>query len=196
MRRHLVLSAAALAFATCSGTPTQVFTLAASGDRATTPAEPHAPLVHVDRATVAETFDRSQMVTRIGEHRISLHEFAVWSEPIADLITGTVVDDLARRFGDDRVMRTPRSGTHDAAAARVELEVLRFDLDEQGQAVVEARWTVTSAGGATLRRRERVTAQAADPKEAPSRVMALRAALATLADHIATAVAGPAPRRG
>ncbi len=193
MRRRALLLLPALA--ACGSTPTQVFTLSASDDRAARPAPAgRAPLVHVDRASVAEYVDRTQMVTRLGAYRVSLHEFAVWSEPVADLITGAVVDDLARRFGDDRVMRTPR-GRGAPPDARVEMDVLRFDVDEAGVAVLDARWSVTPSAGPAVQRRERITATAADPKEAASRVVALRTAIADLAGRIGDAVAGTAGRR-
>jgi hypothetical protein len=48
------------------------------------------------------------MVTRGGTgSRISIHEFEVWSDPPAELIQRAVVDDLAHRFGAERVMATP-----------------------------------------------------------------------------------------
>jgi uncharacterized lipoprotein YmbA len=184
--RALLLAVPLLALAACGSSPTQVFTLSASDDRAARPAPAGSgPVLHVDRATVAETFDRTQMVTRIGAYRISLHEFAVWSEPIAELITGAVVDDLARRFGDDRVLRTPRGRS--SADARIEIDVLRLDVDEAGNATLDARWSLLHADGPIVQRRERIVTVAADPKEAASRVVALREAVAVLAERIAAA---------
>lgn len=198
--RRLFLLLALLGIAACGSTPTEVFTLTASSDRAARPVPAGgAPVVQVDRASVAEYFDRTQMVTRIGEHRVSLHEFAVWSEPIADLITGGVVDDLARRFGDDRVMRTPARGRGVLPAdLRVEMDVLRFDVDEGGVATLDVRWAVLPEGrgeSGRVQRRERILATAADPASASSRVLALRETVTVLASHIGDAVARAVPRR-
>lgn len=193
MRRRLLVAAPLLLLAGCGSTPTQVFTLSASEDRAPRPAPAgRGPVIHVDRATVAEYFDRTQMVTRIGAYRVSLHEFAVWSEPVAELISNAVVDDLARRFGDDRVMRSPRG--RNAGDVRVELDVLRFDVDEEGTATLDVRWAVAPAAGVATQRRERITARAPDPKDAASRVVALRQTLTTLSATIADAIAGPRAR--
>jgi uncharacterized protein len=191
MRRRPLLALPAL-LAACGSPPTRVFTLSASEDRAPRPAPPgRAPLVHVDRATVAEYVDRTQMVTRVGAYRVSVHEFAVWSEPVADLISNAVVDDLARRFGDDRVLRTPRGGhgTSPPPDARVELDVLRFDVDEGGTATLDMRWTVVPAQGRPVQRRERILAAVADPEDAAQRVVALRATLTELSGRIGDAVA-------
>lgn len=188
--RRAVLLALPLLLAGCGSTPTQVFTLSASEDRAPRPAPAaRGPVIHVDRATVAEYFDRTQMVTRIGAYRVSVHEFAVWSEPVAELISNAVIDDLARRFGDDRALRTPRGRI--AADMRVELDVLRFDVDEAGTATLDVRWSVVPASGAATQRRERITATAADPKDATQRVVALRQTLTALSATIADAVGSP-----
>lgn len=193
MKRRLLIALPLLA-AACGRTPTQVFSLSASEDRAPRPAPAgRAPLVHVDRATVAEYFDRTQMVTRIGAYRVSVHEFAVWSEPVADLISNALVDDLARRFGDDRVLRTPR-GRGGAGDVRVELDVLRFDVDEAGTATLDVRWGVVPAEGQAVQRRERILATATDPQDAASRVVALRATLTALSGTIADAIASPRRR--
>jgi uncharacterized lipoprotein YmbA len=193
MRPGLISLAAALLLTACGSTPTQVFTLSASEDRAPRPAPPGPSAgVHVDRATVAEYFDRTQMVTRIGAYRVSLHEFAVWSEPIADLISNAVVDDLARRFGDDRVMRTPPARGA-PADVRIELDVLRFDVDDAGTATLDVRWTVSPANGAPLSQRERILATATDPTQPASRVVALRQTLATLSEHLAAAIGSARP---
>ena len=189
MGRRL-LFAAPLLLTACGSTPTQVFTLSASEDRAPRPAPAaRGPVIHVDRATVAEYVDRTQMVTRIGAYRVSVHEFAVWSEPVAELISNAVVDDLARRFGDDRAMRTPRG--RGGADIRVELDVLRFDVDEAGTATLDLRWSIVPTTGTATQRRERITATAADPKDAASRVVALRQTLTTLSATIADAIAAP-----
>ena len=193
MKRRLVLSAPLL-LAACGSTPTAVFTLSASEDRAPRPAPAAGgAIIHVDRATVAEYFDRTQMVTRIGTYRVSLHEFAVWSEPVAELISNAVVDDLARRFGDDRVMRSPRGRS--GGDIRVELDVLRFDVDEAGTATLDVRWAVVPLTGAMTQRRQRITATAADPKDATQRVVALRQTLTTLSTAIADAIGTPRPTR-
>src|SRR5947208_1479443 len=100
---------ALLLLAHCGSTPTQIFDLSSPGRAAPAASAPvrAATLVCIDKPSVAGYFDRTQMVTRGPGSRISIHEFEIWSEPPADLIQRAIVDDLARRFGPDRVMATP-----------------------------------------------------------------------------------------
>jgi uncharacterized lipoprotein YmbA len=196
MKRLIV--ALALALAACSSPPTRVYDLSPAAETAPDPAVPvrSGPLIWVDKPAVAGYFDRTQMVIRNGTNGISMREFEVWSDPPADLIARAVVDDLARRFGRDRVMRTPVA--HNAAPDwQVELDVTRFDVDEAGQAVLDARWTLLSGPNDRLAatRRETIATDAGDPKDAVKRVAALRAAVAILANRVGDAIAAGPPRR-
>jgi uncharacterized lipoprotein YmbA len=129
----------ALLLSSCGSTPTRVFDLSTAADTApaTVASSGGQPLIWVDKPAVAGYFDRTQMVTRSGSNRISMHEFEVWSDPPADLIARAIVDDLALRFGKDWVMRMP-VGRHAMPDWQVELDVTRFDVDDAGQAVLDA----------------------------------------------------------
>ncbi|MEQ8652043.1 MAG: PqiC family protein [Kiloniellales bacterium] len=177
--------------AACGSTPpTQVFGLNDAAQRSETPAPGGAPLIYVDTAVIADYLDRTQMVTRKGTYRISLHEFAIWSEPLGDLITASLVDDLAQRFGDDQVMATPIPSYQDPDW-RVELDVLRFDVDEAGDAVIDVRWTLLQGRREDLAAssREVIVTKAATPLEPASRVDALREGLSLLSERIANRIA-------
>ena len=155
------------------------------------------PLIWVDKPSVAGYFDRTQMVTRGAGGRVSIHEFEVWSDPPADLIQRAVVDDLAHRFGADRVMATPIEH-YATPACRVALDVIRFDVDEDGDAVLDARWTLLAGSSDRLAasRREWIEVPSGDAADPARRVTALREAVAMLASRIGDAVAAtPDARR-
>jgi uncharacterized protein len=192
-RRRLVTASLLLLLGHCGSTPTQVFDLSPASE--TVPAGSAAPsragpLIYVDKPAVAGYFDRTQMVTRTGDSRVSIHEFEVWSDPPADLIARALVDDLGRRFGADSVMTTPVQ--HYATPDwRVELDVLRFDVDQSGQALLDARWTLLAGpnGRLAATRRERIETSAGDVTDPKRRVTALREAVAILAIRISDAIA-------
>jgi uncharacterized protein len=152
------------------------------------------PLIWVDKPSVAGYFDRTQMVTREGAgSRIWIHEFEIWSDPPADLIQRAVVDDLAHRFGADRVMATPVA--HYATPGwQVALDVIRFDVDDGGDAVLDARWTLLAGTSDRLlaSRREWIEARSGDAAESAKRVTALSEAVAMLASRIGDAIAAAA----
>jgi uncharacterized lipoprotein YmbA len=175
----------------CGSPPTEVFDLSPATESAPLAVVPSraGPLIYVDKPAVAGYFDRTQMVTRSGDSRVSIHEFEVWSDPPADLIARAIVDDLSRRFGADKVMTTPVE--HYATPDwRVELNVLRFDVDESGQALLDARWTLLAGPNDRLAatRRERIETSAGDTADPKRRVAALREAVAILANRIGDAI--------
>jgi uncharacterized protein len=195
-------AALVLLLAACGSPPTQVFELSPQVPKATAAAEPPrgGPLIWVDKPSVAGYFDRTQMVTREGGgSRISIHEFEIWSDPPADLIQRALVNDLAQRFGSDRVMATPVE--HYAVPAwRLALDVIRFDVDEGGRAVLDARWTLLTGPSDRLvaSRREWIEAPSGDAADPAKRVTALSETVAMLASRIGDAIATAkpdAPRR-
>jgi uncharacterized protein len=176
----------------CGSTPTQVFDLSPASEAVPASDAPSraGPLIYVNKPAVAGYFDRTQMVTRTGDSQVSIHEFEVWSDPPADLIARALVDDLGRHFGADSVMTTPAQ--HYATPNwRVELDVLRFDVDQSGQALLDARWTLFAGPNDRLAatRRERIETSAGDATDPKRRVAALRAAVAILANRISDAIA-------
>lgn len=190
--------AAVLGLGACAGTPPSHFFLLgppaqevgqASSPAAPQPAKPGAPLLFVDPVIVATYADRSQMVTRQADGQVGFAEFQVWAEPIGNLITTTLVDDIGRRLGPDRVMATPPRLDFDAPY-RLTVDVLRFDVDAQNRAVVDARWTLLRSpdGRLVTTRRQQVTEPVADPMSYPARVAAFRRALDALADDIGQAI--------
>ena len=181
--------------AACGSTPTQVFDLSPRVPDAPAAAVQTrgGPLIWVDKPSVAGYFDRTQMVTRDGASRISIHEFEIWSDPPANLIQRAIVDDLAHRFGPDRVMATPAA--HYATPGwQVALDVIRFDVDDGGDAVLDARWTLLAGSSDRLAAsgRERIEVPSGDAADPAKRVTALRAAVAMLASRIGDAIAAGA----
>jgi uncharacterized lipoprotein YmbA len=186
MRPALVLLA--LVLAGCGGTPPSRYYLMDAGPP---PASEQAagPVIFVDRALVAAYADRSPMVVRRGTTEVVFAEFDAWAEPLAGQITTVLADALGNRFGRANVLPTP--GRRDREPDfRVSIEVLRFEIGTDGQALLDARWTLL--GGPTERfetaGRAWLTAAPTDPASFDARAAALAATLVELADRIALAI--------
>lgn len=148
------------------------------------------PVVFVDQATVAPYLDRAQIVSRVAPDQVAFSDVRTWAEPVTSMITRYLVDELGNRFGPDRVLETParRDLTPDF---RLAIDVQRFDGDQAGQMVLDARWTLLA--GADDRfvatGRERIVEPAADPASWDARVAALGRALSLLGHRLAGAIA-------
>ncbi len=185
--RSLVLFAV-LALAACGGTPPSRYYLMDAGPPAAT-APAGDTVVFVDRATVAAYADRSAMVVRRGETEVAFAEQDAWAEPIAGQVTSVVTDALGNRFGRANVVPTPVRLDR-KPDFRVTVEVLRFEIETDGTALLDARWTLLEGPDDSFATagRERLTAAPADPASFDARAAALAATLVELAGAIADAI--------
>ena len=176
-----------VALAACSGTPPSRFYLMEAGPPVVVAVD--GPVIFVDQATVAAYADRSPIVVRRGETEVAFADFDAWAEPVAGQITAVVVDALGDRFGRANVRPTP--GRRDREPDfRVSVEVLRFEIGTDGEALLDARWTLLAGADERFEAagREGLTAVPSIPDSFDARVAALSATLVDLADSIAAAI--------
>lgn len=187
IRPASLLLLGAVALAACSGTPPSRYYLLDAGPPA--PAVVDGPVIFVDQATVAAYADRSPIVVRRGVTEVAFAEFDAWAEPVAAQITAVIADALGDRFGRANVRPTP--GRRDREPDfRVTVEVLRFEIGTDNQAMVDARWTLLAGPEERFAAagRERLTATPAIAESFDARVEALSATLDELAAGIAAAI--------
>jgi len=77
---------------------------------------------------------------------------------------------------------------------RIALDVIRFDVDEGGKGVLDARWTLLAGPSDRLvaSRREWIEAASGDPADPAKRVTALSETVMTLASRIGDTIAAAA----
>ena len=171
----------------CSGTPPSRFYLLDAGPPNTALVD--GPAIFVDQAKIAAYADRSPIVLRRGETEVAFSEFEAWAEPIGGQITAVIADALGDQFGRANVRPTPGRRGRDPDF-RVGVEVLRFEIEKDNSAMLDARWTLF--GGPedefVASGRERLTSipRVADSYDA--RVAALSRTLVELAGSIADAI--------
>lgn len=187
--RRILAAAMLLGLAACGASEPTRFYLLSPGQPATA-ATRQGPLVFVDQATVAPYLDRAQLVTRVTPDQVAFTDVRTWGEPLTSMITRYVVDGLGNRFGLDRVMETP-GRREPVSDFRLAIDVQRFDGDQAGNMVVDARWTLLAGPDDRFvaTGRERVAEQADDPTSWDSRVAALGRALERFSSRLADVVA-------
>ncbi|WP_428493550.1 PqiC family protein [Rhodopila sp.] len=177
-RRSALLALAALP-AACSSPNPELYVLAAIPG----PTHAGAPRVIALRAiAVAHYLERSQIVRSSEGYRIEVLSNQWWGEPLDAMLSRILVQELNQRlpgsnvYGDSGAISTP-------AAARVEINLLRFDLDRDGNLLLAAQIAVDGKG--IRSRGVRFTAR---PQDATTR--ALVAAMSTATAELADAIAG------
>ena len=192
--RRLAIGAL-LGLAACgSSEPTRFYLLSANAP-ATIPTR-QGPIVFVDQATVAPYLDRAQIVTRVTPDQVAFADVRTWGEPLTSMITRYLVDALGMRFGPDRVLETPGRRDFDPDF-RIAIDLQRFDGDQAGAMVLDARWTLLAGTDERFvaTSRERIVEQADDPASWDARVAALGRALAAFSGKVGEAVTANRARR-
>ena len=184
-----------LAMAGCAETPpTRFYTLSPLEDTpGGTPPENLPELtVGVGPVTLPPYLDRPQLVTRAGGNRMVLADFDSWVEPLQGMFTRVLGENLALLLGTDDVLLLPQNRDF-ALDRQVEVDVTRFDVDNVGNAVLDAKWWVYGRDGDELLRSGRSTiSEPAAVDDYTAAAAALSRALGAMSTEIAQAIADSA----
>ncbi len=112
---------------------------------ATDTASTTRPGVVVSAVTIPELVDRPQIVTRDSTNRVIVSEQNLWAESIRSGVGRTLAARIARALAaaghPTQVAAYPQTSIADPAL-RVTVDIVRFDAVPNGEAVVDALWTV------------------------------------------------------
>jgi uncharacterized lipoprotein YmbA len=142
-RRATIAWALALPLLTAcaSSPPTSFYTLASLPAETIAAAKLPTATVAIGPVALPDYLDRPQIVTRDSAYSVRLATFDNWAGPLADMLPRVLVEDLALRLPGDRVAGFPQvSGS--SFDYRVAVDVLRFDVDTGGTAMLVANWQV------------------------------------------------------
>jgi uncharacterized protein len=187
----LAVLAAGLTLAGCADTPpTRFYTLSPLEDApgGTPPANLPELTVGVGPVTLPPYLDRPQLVTRAGGNRMVLADFDSWVEPLQGMFTRVLGENLALLLGTDDVLLLPQNRDF-ALDRQVEVDVTRFDVDDAGNAVLDAKWWVYGRNGEKLLRSGRSTiTEPAKADDYTAAAGALSDALGAMSQEIAHAI--------
>lgn len=156
-----------------------------------TPLRPGGPkVVELRRIGLAGYLDRSEIVRKQSDYRLSLSGQERWAEPLGGMVARTLAEDLNQRLPGTSVFTSAGSISADPDAT-LEIDLQRFDPDTNGQVVLLAQVAVSRTGrrGGTRAQTVRlvVTPTGAGTSEL---VAALSQALGQMADQVAALLRG------
>jgi uncharacterized protein len=103
--------------------------------------------VMVGPVAVPAAVDRPEFVVQVAPNRVDVDEFNRWDAPLEDSIARAVAGDLSVLLNSPNVTTAPLADFR--AAYSVTINVQRFESVQGQTALVDAVWTVRSAGGKT-----------------------------------------------
>ncbi len=149
------------------------------------------PGVVISAVSIPELVDRPQIVTRDNANRVVVSENHLWAESIKSGIGRTLATRLSRALADAgqpaQVAAYPQSSIADPAL-RITVDVVRFDAVPNGEAVVDALWSIRRPSDGTIRNGRTVASSPIAGTSYEAIVGAWNDAVATVDRDIADAV--------
>jgi len=143
--------------------------------------------VAVKPVELAKYLDRPQIVRHGNAYELQIADLERWGEEMRDMVTRVVIENLSLRLPASQVVGASGSLTI-RADVTVEVDISRFDADQNGKVFLDARSAVQRDGRRPSLWSDRITVQPASPS-VPDLVAAMSDALGQLSDRIAQVLA-------
>ena len=115
---------------------------------------PSLPGIVISAVTIPELIDRPQIVTRDSTNRVIVSEQNLWAESIKSGVGRTLATRLARAMSDAgqpvQVAAHPQTAITDPVL-RITVDIARFDASPNGEAVVDALWSIRRMSDGVVR---------------------------------------------
>ena len=182
------------ALAACSASqPSNYYMLSAipTPESPVQPASSDQLAVGIGPVSLPGYLDRPQLVTRASANRLDLSEFNRWAEPLQDMFSRTLAENLSAMVGTDLVYVLPQRHIPELDYV-VAVEVLRFDRSANGEVELLARWSVLMGNeSATLVARKALIVEPVVPSDSPeATIVAMSGAVESLSREIARDLQG------
>ena len=130
-----------------------------------------------------------QIVTRTQGARLEIAEFDRWAEPLESAFPRTLALNLDGLLDGVMVIEYPFARAFVEADYRIIGQVVRFEVDDAGAAVLDVQWGMTRGDGEPVAkaRRSRYRSAASDPGDYDSLVAALNETVTELSREMADA---------
>lgn len=186
-RRRLVVGLGLLAaLEGCTTSPnSRFFTLVPQ------PAAPSAgrspATVAVKPVELAKYLDRPQIVRHSDAYELQISDLERWGEEMRDMVTRVLIENLTLRLPASQIVGASGPLTI-RADVTVEVDISRFDADQNGKVFLDARSAVQRDGRRPSSWSDRIAVQPAS-SSIPDLIAAMSDALGQLSDHIAQMLA-------
>jgi uncharacterized protein len=145
--------------------------------------------VRVDRVTIPEELDRSQIVRRVDATRLQIVEGDRWAAPLEDTIRRVLSDNLAARLPPNMVAN-PYEPSIGEKRQSLSVDVSEFYGDTNCAVTLRAAWVLKQPDARSTRGAEETRVPGnGNCKDSAGLPVAMSQALGELSDKIAAAVA-------
>ncbi|MFT9016081.1 MAG: PqiC family protein [Acetobacter sp.] len=124
----------------CAGPPLRLYTLGMPADQQNQPPRlsSRATTIAISRVVIPDYLDSQDMLVRRGEEIIRSSR-SRWATRLSLGITDLITNEISSSHPNQLITDQPLT---DVATMRVQVNISRFDVDENGQATLDANWAV------------------------------------------------------
>lgn len=173
----------AILLTACASSPEPAYFSLAAGQETRAP-QANFPSVLITRTRIPEAVDRPQLVLYGQGQQLHISEQWRWAGPLRREIPRLLAFQLGQALGSGQVS----SGVDDSQARaidfRIEIDVLRFEMQSRRVAIADMQWRIIPAQGAPLAGRSEAW-ESAKSDDINALVEAQRNAIAKAAEDIA-----------
>jgi uncharacterized protein len=145
-------------------------------------------VVMIERVVIANYLDRSQIVQSSEDYRVNLKSNDWWAESLATMLRRVLQQELSQRLPQSAILSETGAVSASADAA-IDVDFHRLDEDKSGNVVLQAQVSVSFKGSkAPVLRSFNFSVPSGTPG-VTGQVPAISAAVAQLADGLATMLA-------
>ena len=143
--------------------------------------------VLVGPVSVPAYLDRDQIISRQSGAEITVFDFDHWAEPLSNNLKRVLITNLSLLLGSDEIYDFDRRNPI-TTEYQLEVDVFRFDFNEDGKVVLLAFWTILNERGEVLRREKTILEASSSGENISSRVAAQNVVISDLSRKIADVI--------
>jgi hypothetical protein len=170
----------------CSSPTTRFYVLSALPAQATATVNQDIA-VGVGPVVLPDYLDRPQIVTRNGQNELNLAEFDHWGASLKDNITDVIAENLAVLLPSQKVSVYPWKRAS-SVKYQVSIKIIRFNRIDNGDVVLQTRWTVLTNDGTELYAQESHYAEKPSGRGYINTVAAMEQALTVFSRDVANSL--------
>ena len=150
-------------------------------------------LIGIGPITLPAYLNRFQIVTRTSENELKLAEFHLWAEPLKDNIARVLMESLSGLLKTNQIGVYPWR-TINRITYQITIDVVRFDVGFDGNALLSVFWTIYGKDGKELLTKKAVFSASAGSKNYKAIVAAQSLTLIEFSREIASTIKKIHPR--
>lgn len=105
-----------------------------------------SPVIAIARPSLPPYLERSELVTRVSDSHLKIHENDLWAEPLSAAIARVIAENLRYQTGSTNIQPSGSFISKDYSSV-VEIRIDRFDSSPEGVLLLECTWKIQSAEG-------------------------------------------------